>query len=59
MIPAPRISSFSDSNTDGSFERENVILRVFTLSVIIMARVRSYGSILDVSHHCPTLGSGQ
>ena len=26
-----------------------VVLRVFTLSVIILARVRSYGSILDVS----------
>ncbi|RDX50110.1 hypothetical protein OH76DRAFT_1402976 [Lentinus brumalis] len=45
----PVYKKFLSSDTDGSFERENVILRVFTLSVIIMARVRSYGSILDMS----------
>ncbi|KAI0356240.1 hypothetical protein OH77DRAFT_1401364 [Trametes cingulata] len=30
-------------------DAEAVILRVFTLSTVIMARVRSYGSILDMS----------
>ncbi|KAI0675055.1 hypothetical protein C8Q78DRAFT_1010248 [Trametes maxima] len=34
-----------------SFDADGLILRVFTLSTVTMARVRSYGSILDISLH--------
>ena len=37
------------SQRDNVLEPDTSVLRTFTLSVIIMARVRSYGSILDVS----------
>ncbi|OSD03951.1 hypothetical protein PYCCODRAFT_163808 [Trametes coccinea BRFM310] len=45
----PLYKRFLISHTEPSFEIEGLILRVFTLSTIIMARVRSYGSILDMS----------
>ncbi|OJT09261.1 Mediator of RNA polymerase II transcription subunit 12 [Trametes pubescens] len=35
--------------TSQGFDDDGRILRVFTLSTVIMARVRSYGSILDMS----------
>ena len=48
-----RLSSFN-SRTAEAVEIDTIVLRVYTLSVIVMARVRSYGSILDVSNCCST-----
>ncbi|CDO75642.1 hypothetical protein BN946_scf184743.g2 [Trametes cinnabarina] len=45
----PLYKRFLISHTEPLYETEGLILRVFTLSTIIMARVRSYGSILDMS----------
>ncbi|KAH9894990.1 hypothetical protein C8Q73DRAFT_745370 [Cubamyces lactineus] len=45
----PLYKKFLTSQGEPTFDTDNVILRIFTLSTIIMARVRSYGSILDMS----------
>ncbi|KAI8993842.1 hypothetical protein BD414DRAFT_480612 [Trametes punicea] len=45
----PLYKKFLASREESLFDTDNLVLRIFTLSTIIMARVRSYGSILDMS----------
>ncbi|KAI0769653.1 hypothetical protein BD413DRAFT_627402 [Trametes elegans] len=45
----PTYRKFLASQGEPTFETDGVVLRIFTLSTVMMARIRSYGAILDMS----------